>query len=113
MLTGTLRFIRTAYEAFEKHGNEQCGAYSSFLTLLQSHDLYRLKKVPFNVIFFDGGILYYLKQAICDSFETGISTGNQLLKAVEADSKVHGYWAACRALGLINKFVTGPFCRLL
>ena len=23
------------------------------------------------------------------------------------------YWAACRALGLVNKFITGPFWRLL
>lgn len=118
---GTLRFIRTACKAFEKHGNEQSGAYSTFLSLLQSHDLYRLKKVPlasfrgnrFNIIFMDAGILYHLKQAIHDFFTTGLSTGNQLLKAVEADSKVNEYWAACRALGLINKFITGPFWRLL
>ena len=67
----------------------------------------------FNIIFFDAGILYYLKRAIHDFFATRLSTGNQLLKAVEADSKVDEYWAKCRALGLINKFVTGPFWRLL
>lgn len=91
------------------------------MSLLQSHDQYHLKKVPlasfrgnrFNIIFFDAGILYYLKLAIHDFFVTGLSTGNQLLKAVEADSNVAEYWAACRALGLINKFVTGPFWRLL
>lgn len=67
----------------------------------------------FNILFYDAGVLYYLKQAVCDFFETGISTGSQLLKSVEADSKVDEYWAACRALGLVNKFITGPFWRLL
>ena len=121
IIIGTIRLIRTACKAFEKHGNEQSGAHSTFLTFLQSHSDYRLKKVPlasfrgnrFNIIFLDAGILYYLKQAVHDFFDGGLSTGNQLLKAVEADSKVHEYWAVCRALGLVNKIVTGPFWRLL
>ena len=120
-LLGTIRLIRTTCKAFEKHRNEQSGAHSTFLTFFQTHSEYHLKKVPlasfrgnrFNIIFLDAGILYYLKQAIDDFFDTGLSTGNQLLKAVEADSKVKEYWAVCRALGLVNKIVTGPFWRLL
>ena len=119
--SGVLRFIRTACKSFEKHGNEQSGAYSTFLSLLQSHSLYHLRTVPlasfrgnrFNILFYNGGILYYLRQAVIDFFETGLSTGNQLLKAVEADSKVEEYWAAFRALGLISKIVPGTFWRLL
>ena len=42
-----------------------------------------------------------------------MSTDNKLLKAVEADSKVSEFWAGCRALGLVSKFVTGPLWRLL
>ncbi len=60
-------------------------------------------------MFYDAGILYYLKEAVNEFFKTGLSTGNQLLKSVEADSTVEEFWAACRSLGLINKFVTGPF----
>ena len=116
-----MRFVRTACKAFEKHGNEQSGAHMAFLTLLQNHPLYQLDKVPlasfrgnrFNILFHDAGLLYYLKQAVQEFFETGISTNNRLLKAVEADSKVDEYWAACRALGLVNKHITGPFWRLL
>ena len=118
---GTVRLIRTACKAFEKHGNEQSGAHSTFKTFLQSHNEYHLKKVPlasfrgnrFNIIFLDAGILYFLRKAIDDFFNTGLSTGNQLLKAVEADSKIDEYWAICKALGLISKIVTGPFWRLL
>ena len=91
---GTLQFIRTACKAFTKHGNEQSGAHATFLTYLQSHSLYRLTKVSlatfqgnrFNIIFFDAGILYYLREAIEEFFEAGLSTGNQLLRAIEADS---------------------------
>ena len=61
----------------------------------------------------DAGVLYFLRKAIDDFFDTGLSTGNQLLKAVEADSNVNAYWATCNALGLISKIVTGPFWRLL
>ena len=44
---------------------------------------------------------------------TSLKQDCQLLKAVEADAKVEEFWAACRALGLISKFVTGPFWRIL
>ena len=40
-------------------------------------------------------------------------TPNQLLKAVLADLRVPEHLAGCRALGLINKFVTGPLWRVL
>ena len=36
-----------------------------------------------------------------------------LIQALQADVKVPEFWAGCRALGLVNKFVTGPFWRLL
>jgi len=64
-------------------------------------------------MFLDAGILYYLKKAIHDFFNTGLSTGNQLLKAVKTDSKVDEYWVVCNALGIVNKIITGPFWRLL
>ena len=38
---------------------------------------------------------------------------NKLLKAVHADLQVQSYLCGCRALGLINKFITGPLWRLL
>ena len=38
---------------------------------------------------------------------------NKLLKAVHSDLQIKSYLCGCRALGLINKFVTGPLWRLL
>ena len=40
-------------------------------------------------------------------------TPNQLLRAVCSDMQVPEYLAGCRALGLINKVVTGPLWRVL
>ena len=36
-----------------------------------------------------------------------------MIQALQADVKVPEFWAGCRALGLVNKCVTGPFWRLL
>ena len=85
------------------------------LTLVQAH--YSMKRLPlasfrgnrFNILFYDAGALYHLQSAIKEFFfASGLSTDNKLLKAVEADSKVSEFWAGCRALGLVSKFVTGP-----
>ena len=40
-------------------------------------------------------------------------TPNQLLKAVSADLSVREYIAGCKALGIINKVITGPLWRVL
>jgi len=40
-------------------------------------------------------------------------TPNQLLRAVLADIKVPEYKAGCKALGVINKIITGPLWRVL
>ena len=114
-----MRLIRTACKAFGKHGSEQSGAYMAFSTYLTNN--YNIKRVPlasfrgnrFNILFYDAGALYHLQSAISGFFSSGLSTSNLLLKAVEADATVPELWAGCRALGLLNKFVTGPFWRLL
>ena len=40
-------------------------------------------------------------------------TPNQLLRAVFSDIQVPEYLAGCKALGLVNKVVTGPLWRIL
>ena len=42
-----------------------------------------------------------------------MATPNQLLRAVLADIQVPEYIAGCKALGLINKIITGPLWRVL
>jgi len=40
-------------------------------------------------------------------------TPNELLKAVSADLAVPEHLAGCKALGIINKVITGFLCRVL
>lgn len=40
-------------------------------------------------------------------------TPNQLLRAVFNDIQVPEYLAGCKALGLVNKIITGPLWRVL
>ena len=42
-----------------------------------------------------------------------VKVDNKLLKSVNSDVPIQSYLCRCRALGLINKFVTGPLGRLL
>ena len=117
--TGTVRLIRTACKAFQKHGSEQSGAHMPFSTFLAAN--YYTKRVPlasfcgnrFNILFHNGGALYFLRSAIKEFFAQELATNNLLIQALQADVKVPEFWAGCRALGLVNKFVTGPFWRLL
>ena len=118
-ITGTVRLIRTACKAFQKHGSEQSGAHMPFSTFLAAN--YHTKRVPlasfcgnrFNILFHNGGALYFLWSAIKEFFAQELATNNLLIQALQADVKVPEFWAGCRALGLVNKFVTGPFWRLL
>ena len=64
------------------------------------------------MLFCNGGILYFLYNHLKHFFES-VKDENKLLKAVHSDLQIKSYLCGCRALGLINKFVTGPLWRLL
>ena len=64
------------------------------------------------MLFYNDGILYYLHDHLQHFFDI-VKDDNQLLKAVHSDLQIQSYLCGCRALGLINKFVTGPLWRLL
>ena len=55
----------------------------------------------------------YLTMQVVRFFNEVWQTPNQLLKAVHSDVKVPEFVAGCRALGLINKVITGPLWRVL
>ena len=64
------------------------------------------------MLFYNGGIFYFLYNHLKHFFES-VKDENKLLKAVHSDLQIKSYLCGCRALGLINKFVTGPLWRLL
>ena len=64
----------------------------------------------FNIIFYDAAGIYFLHEKV---FLESYGAKNQLLTAVLADLYEPVFRAGCKALGLINKFITGPHWRIL
>ena len=69
---------------------------------------------PFNIVFYDGAGVYYFHKHMIKFIESVHSSeANFLLQAVLSDLKDPSNIVGCRALGLIDKVVTGPFWRKL
>ena len=67
----------------------------------------------FNIIFIDGGRVFFLRPYIIEFLTKQLGAPNRLLQAVLADAKENLYYAGCKALGLMNKFVTSPLWQIL
>ena len=115
--SGTQRLIRSACKAFHHRGSEQCGTSLLFHTYLKKEGI---SKIPlaqfignrFNVIFYDAAGVFYLRSYMQKFIESVHGKeANRLLKAVLHDLKNPLYIAACRALGLLDKIITGPLWR--
>ena len=114
--SGTIRLIRTACKAFERRGDEKSGCPVQFATYLNrkgvSCKLIHFRGNRFNIIFANGARVYYLHQHIID-FLNSWGTPNRLLQAVLEDVSNDVNVAGSKALGLINKNITGPLWRIL
>ena len=64
-------------------------------------------------MFYDARALYYISDLVKAIFKDVWQTPNQLLRVVNQDIEVPEYVAGCKALGLVNKIVTGPLWRVL
>lgn len=66
----------------------------------------------FNIIFYDAAGVHYLREHMIKFIENFHGKeANRLLQAVLSDLKSPILFAGCRALGLVNKVVTGPLWR--
>ena len=102
--------MRTTCKALCKHGSEQSRVYQALTTFLVSNGVSRnpLASFRYNILFYDVGALFYIKELVKKFFIDVWQTPNQLLRAVLADIQVAEFIAGCKALGLINKIITGP-----
>ena len=112
--SGTLRLIRTFAKALSEHGCEKSGQMNKFLAHLETNGIGRnpiakFRGNRFNIIFLNGGTTYYLSD-IANKF-LDVTDKNKLLNAVQQDL-TDIQLAGCKALGLINKYLTGPLWRL-
>ena len=115
--SGTVHMIRTVCSAVQKHGSQRAGAYLYFAQFLkdrgiESMPLATFRGNRFNIVFYDAAGIYHLYPFLLEFFKS-YGTDNPLLKAVLADLNEPIFLAGCKALGLINKLVTGPLWRTL
>ena len=116
--SGTIRLIRTACKAFEKRGDEKSGYPLQFNTYLkqngvEKNPLIHFRGNRFNIVFANGARVFYLHQHIVNFLTNSLGTPNRLMKAVLDDASCKLYVAGCKALGLIDKHITGPLWRIL
>ena len=105
-------------KALSKHGCEQSGVYLPFTTFLKANGVCRnplasFRGNRFNIVFYDAGALFYIAPLVQKIFKEVWQPPNQLLKEVSADLSVHKYVAGCKALGIVNKVITGPLWQVL
>ena len=117
--SGTQRLIRTACKAFHHHGSQQSGSSILFRSYLRKKNIFKIPLAKFignrfNIIFYDAAGIYYLHTHMINFIESVHGKqANRLLSCVLGDLKNPIYISGCRALGLIDKIVTGPFWRKL
>ena len=109
------RLTRTACEAFHPRGSQTAGVSEYFDVHLSENGL-ESKLVEFignrfNIIFYNSAAVFYHKSHIQD-FLFKWPSPNRLLQLVAKDIVEPVYLAGVRALGILDKIVTGPFFRL-
>ena len=114
----TVRLVRTTCKAVHQRGCAKSGCRVTFREFLRekginSMPLAAFKGNRFNIIFYDGGGVFYLHEHLQEFFTKSYVNSNRLLQSVNADLHNPFYIAGCKALGIINKLVTGPLWRLL
>ena len=109
----------TACKAFHSRGCEKSGCSVHFRTYLRSvgisdMPLSLFRGNRFNIIFYDGAGVYCMRTHF-EKYLVEHHNGplNGLLRAILSDLRVPKHIAGCKALGIIDKLVTGPFWRKL
>ena len=115
---GAVRLVRTTAKALGKRGDEKSGAYSKFKDFISDKLDEKVRLEPFsgnrfNILFVDGGVVYYYRNHIVEFLDKTVGTTNKLLSSVLKDCKVHHYIAAMKALGLVEKLVTTPLWKII
>ena len=112
--SGAVRTIRTVCKTFQKHGSEEAGVMANFAVFLKDMKchLASFRGNRFNIVFWNGAATYFHRNHFHEFFELH-GTPNKLLRAVQEDLNNLCNIAGVRALGIIDKLITGPFWRLI
>ena len=112
--SGAARLVRTAVKALHPGGCEQSGAAADFQSFLQEKErvlmLTTNKGNRFNILFYNSAALYFHYNDIRE-FLQSLPTKNCFLSAVLEDLEVDTHKAGVRAIGILDKFITGPYSK--
>ena len=113
---GAFRLIRTTCKAYHKRGCDKSGVGDHFESFLQSRGvkchLASFVGNRFNIVYHNAAAIYYHRDALKDFYHAWPNQNN-LLSAVNEDLNNKLFLAETRALGMIDKIVTGPFWRIV
>lgn len=119
--SGTQNLIRIVCKAFHSRGCEKSGCCVHFRTYVRRLGINNIPLAAFrgnrfNIIFYDAAGVFFLRTQI-EKYLLYHHNGplNLLLQSVLRDIhvRVPKYIAGCKALGIIDKVITGPFWRKL
>ena len=113
--SGTERLVRTVCKAVKERGCQESGKPVEFKTFLRSKGIHSVPLAPFkgnrfNILFYNSAGVAHLEELLKEFFDK-TKDYNLLMRGVHADLAVDQYIAGVRALGLIDKLVTGPLWR--
>ena len=111
------RLVRTSCKAFHVRGSDEAAGIVSYFNSFLNGRGEKSLLVPFignrfNILFYNAGVVYYHADAIKEFFKAWPDPNN-LLKAVNEDISNYLFLAELRALGIIDKLLTGPLWRLI
>ncbi|MES9880650.1 MAG: hypothetical protein ABW185_07190 [Sedimenticola sp.] len=110
------RLTRTASKGLTMHGCDKSGVGSHFSTYLQSNDkvskLITFRGHRFNHLFYAAGATYHHAKDIQNFLDTWPEP-NGLLKSLSFDIREKVSLCGIRALGIVDKLITGPLWRLI
>ena len=105
-------------KSVQERGCEKSGKIVCFSTYLK--DEFGITSIPlfpflgnrFNILFVNAAGVYFLCDQLIDFFRR-IERNNKLLDALYWDLEVLSFKIGCRALGLIEKLITGPLWKIM
>ncbi|VDI35042.1 Hypothetical predicted protein [Mytilus galloprovincialis] len=112
--SGASRFVSS--KALTLHGCEKSGVGQHFRTHLKERDIDN-KLITFrghrlNHLFYAAGATHHHLNNIIDFMESWADP-NDLLKSISFDVREKAFASDIRALGIIDKLITGPFLRII
>ena len=113
--SNTYSFIKAMCNLFFKDGG---GCPGDIQIYLREHGVEKIPLQPFsgsrfNILFYNGGGVFFCKKNVLSYLKEVTVNKNRLHTAILSDISNDDILSGCRALGLINKFMTGPLWRAM